>query len=357
MFKRLVSVSLLIISTALVPTTLKAAAISSLDEASVAVDDRSRNQRTQALKTALKNVVLKNSGSEAAVQHPLVIDSLKNPSSLTTQFGYQEVDGELLLNVSFDHSKIVELLRQAQLPVWGKQRPTTLFWLAQSDANERAIISDSSTMELRQVFSEFTQKRAIPSVFPLMDLDDSMRLSVNDVRGMFVEPVQLASERYQTDYFVMAAIDTVNEQTRYAFSLYAMQNNQPMLTPLVSKRAEVGSADVAAAQILSAVSEYYAGRYAIADSGEANTAMVSFVDITNRSQLVEIEKYLLQLSAVSHVSLVSLQGYTAQYQLDLFGTEDDLHRLMKLESRIDEIPQTEFNVEQGESVPEYIWQG
>lgn len=358
MFIRLITASLIIFSSLFITSPLLAAVSTALDESTVAVEDRSRTLRSKALKTALQDVILKNSGSEAALSHPVILESLKNPSSLTTQFGYQEADGELLLNVSFDHSKIIALLRQAQLPVWGKQRPTTLFWLAQSDMTDRMIISDSSDSELRQVFNDFTQARAIPSVFPLMDLDDSMNISVNDVRGLFVEPVALASARYQPDYFVLASIDTVNEQTRYAFSLYQTQTDDALLTPLVSKRAEVTSADDAAAQILSAVSEYYAGRYAIADSGEANTTNIRFVDIANRKQLVDIEKYLLQLSAVSAVSLVSLNGLSVEYQLNLFGTKEDLHRLMKLESRIDELPQLELELDQQSlRVPEYIWQG
>lgn len=66
------------------------------------------------------------------------------------QFGYDEIDGKLFLKVNFDHKRILALLRAAELPVWGKQRPLTLIWLVEEGNDERQIINDASLVDSRQ---------------------------------------------------------------------------------------------------------------------------------------------------------------------------------------------------------------
>lgn len=102
----------------------------------------------------------------------------------------------------------------------------------------------------------------------------------------------------------------------------------------MSKRQIVTDTRAAVTEIISSVSDYYVSRYAIADSGDKLNALVSFVDITEMKQLVAIEKYLNQLSVVKEVSVSQLHSTNVQYHLSLFGTLDDLHRLMVLDPRV-----------------------
>ncbi|MCZ4338022.1 DUF2066 domain-containing protein [Shewanella colwelliana] len=336
MFRTTFLVSLLLSAAALsVTTSATAAEVSQLDESLVKVEDRAVKTRNEALKQALQNVILKNSGSQSALMAPSIASSINKPTSLIRQYGYKEIDGQQYLHASFDHQKIIRLLRDAQLPVWGKQRPLTLIWLSLDADGSRRILNDSATDESRQTITATANQRGLPVLLPLMDLDDAMVIAANDVRGMFNDVVASASQRYNTDYFVMASIEpSADGLVNYNMALYPSVSNEPLFAPLIQDAGKVADADSAMGAILLALSEYYVGQYAVADSGEALQTQITFIDITDRKQLVDIEKYLQQLSAVKSVSLKTLQGVTAKFSLDLFGSEADLQRLINLESKI-----------------------
>ena len=363
MFKSLISVVIVALVCASSPKA-SAVEVAELDKSAVKVTDRSQQEKNQALKQAMLNVVLKNTGNRETLSAPLVEQAIAEPSAYIRQFGYQEREGQQYLQASFDHTKIISLLRQAQLPVWGKQRPLTLLWLAQENDTQRELLNDSSLSESRGLIADFSEARGLPMLLPIMDLDDSMAISVNDVRGMFADEVAKASQRYHSDYFAMVSLDkTIDGQLSYNMALYPTSSEQPMVTPLVTQMAQVADVNTALSAIFEAISQYYVGRYAIADSGEANSTQLTFIDITDRQQLLAIETYLRQLSAVKSVSLTRLQGITAAFSLQLFGSEEDLYRLISLEPKIRSIDKLDveptFDPLSSSQTPrqEYIWQG
>ncbi|MCE9678561.1 DUF2066 domain-containing protein [Shewanella sp. AS1] len=334
-----------------------------LDESNVKVEDRTSQTQQNALQQALRNVVLKNAGSQSVLSNPTIASAIKSPTNFIRQFGYQENEGQLYLHVSFDLQKVVRLLRDAQLPVWGTQRPLTLFWLVQ-DEDERTILNDESTTETRAFIRELAGERGVPTLLPIMDLDDRMKITANDVRGMFVDHVVNASARYGTDYFVMASIEPSDngERRSYTMALYPVRGDNALFTPLTQASGAAADTDSALEQIYSAISEYYAGRYAVADTGESLMTQLNFVQITERKQLVDIEHYLGQLTAVKRVTLTRLQGDSAIFSLQLFGTEADLSRLLNLESKVKRqsnsrsVDQDPLTSSQND-VANYIWLG
>ncbi|ACJ29479.1 Conserved hypothetical protein [Shewanella piezotolerans WP3] len=321
------------------------AEVYNLDESLVPVDSRAKNLRSQAIKQGLKEVILKNTGTQSALTHPDVVKQLANASAMMTQYGYQDLDGKLFIKVSFDHKRLISLLRQAGLPVWGKQRPLTLVWLVEEIEGERKILNDASTSVTRTSFDTQSSNRGVPLLFPLMDLDDSMQIGINDIRGQFTDNVANASLRYQANYFIMATISPQGEVFSYKMSLYPreLSAGSSQYNPSTSQSGESASVEQAVVDITAAASEYYVSQYAIADSGEKLTTKITFTDVSKMKQLVEIEKYLNQLSAIKTVAVASIEGMTVEFNLGLFGNEEDLHRLMKLDPRIESIGNTSSN--------------
>ena len=322
---------------ALCAASLNVAAVevTELDRSAIKIADRSQQVKNQALRQAMEEVVLKNTGDRMALSEPLVAQAIAQPTAYIRQFGYQEQDGEQYLQASFDHSKIISLLREAKLPVWGKQRPLTLLWLALENEGKRELLNDASMLESRSQIANLSQTRGVPMLLPMMDLDDAMAISVSDVRGMFADNVAKASQRYGSDYFAMVSLDTLpDELVNIQLALYPTSSDQPLFNPLITLSTQVKGMDVAVSEIFGAISQYYVARYAIADSGEANSTRLTFVEITDRQQLLDIEKYLHQLSAVKSVSLTKVQGISAEFSLELFGSEEDLYRLISLEPKI-----------------------
>ncbi len=330
-----------------------------LDQSMVKIDSRTTQAQNAALQQALSNVILKNSGSESALSAASVHAAIKNPASYIRQFGYQDIDGQEYLQASFDLDKVINLLREAHLPVWGKQRPLTLVWLTEPKQGEFTILNDASSEPTRSYIRSYSQSRGMPLLLPVMDLDDSMVVSVNDVRGMFAEHVAQASQRYSTDYFLMVVMEPNDNKVGFNMSFYPA-SSEGVHQPLIQHSGIADNQASAVNQILSKVTEFYAKRYAVADTGESLNKRLTFIDLNNRKELVDIEKFLEQLSAVKSVSLVQLKGSTVTFSLELFGSEDDLLRLLNLESKIrqqiDNVSSNSLSASQTEIV-HYIWLG
>uniref|UniRef100_Q0HW60 DUF2066 domain-containing protein n=1 Tax=Shewanella sp. (strain MR-7) TaxID=60481 RepID=Q0HW60_SHESR len=322
--------------------SLQAVEVSKLDEADVPVTSRSVPERNKALKAALEKVIIKNTGTARSLDNGVIQLQLANPDALLSQYGYVEQNGQLLLKANFEHRRIITLLRQAQLPVWGIQRPLTLFWVAMPSEGDTILLGDSSTLDERQAFNTFSDERGIPVLLPILDLDELMGINPNDVKGMFADIVSSVSGRYQADFLALVAIEPAGNQVRYRLNLYTKATIDS-LTPLFSFNGTAENSAQAITAMMAALGDYYFTKYAIADSGEQVGASVTFVNIDKMAQLVEVEKYLKQLSAVKNATLSRIQGNTATFSLDLFGSQTDFERLLSLEPRISVVAPGEFS--------------
>ncbi|MDB2387511.1 DUF2066 domain-containing protein [Shewanella sp.] len=337
-----------------------------LDESLVPVESRANNVRAQAIVQAFKNVVLKNTGTQRALTAPEITKQLGNASAMMTQYGYQEIDGKLFIKVSFDHQRVIRLLRQAGLPVWGKQRPLTLLWIVEQTGGERVILNDMSTSAVHNAFDIQSADRGVPLLFPLMDLDDAMLVGVNDIRGQFVDNVAGASLRYQADFFIIGTISFEADRFNYQISLYpsTLKSGGSQTTPLAYKEGHSGSIEHAVKAMTTVISEYYAAQYGVVDSGESLNVQVSFTDLNDMSQLVQLERYLKQLSAIKVVNIAEIKGDTVTFNLSLFGHKEDLFRLFALDPRMSPVskeatlPASQFEeTEQKEPARIYYWKG
>lgn len=316
---------------------ISAVEIGQLDEATIAVQSRSSAEKSDALKQALASVFVKNSGSPSVVMHPTVKEKIDSPEVLLIQYGYVMVDDQLSLKASFDHQRVINTLRQADLPVWGAQRPLTLVWLTYNKEADIQILSDSSNDELRANLMQDANNKGIPLMLPVMDLDDVMAISVTDIKGMFIDVISNASNRYDSDYFAVADIGLTGNSASYQLALYDKKITSGIREPLVLHRGDAIDAQEAAKQMVSLLADYHISQYAIASTGDSAEVNVSFVGINTMQKLVDLEKYLKQLSAVKGVVLSQYQQDTATYHLSLFSGIEDLQRLLDIDNRLSRI--------------------
>ncbi|QSX35269.1 DUF2066 domain-containing protein [Shewanella avicenniae] len=310
--------------------------IAKLDQSSAIVDSRSDADRNQALRQALFNVLQLNSGAKALKDNPQIAAIMGDASALVVQYSYDKTEAGLQLNATFDHDKIIKLLRDAGLPVWGKQRPLTLVWLASDISGESQLIADAAESTERNDFSKASTARGIPLVLPLLDLDDLMAVSVNDVRGMFANTVAKASLRYQADYFALASIQTVADQSiQFEVALYSKAAaNNPYAPALATRSGTVASREEAIGEIMLSLSDYFVSQYAVTDSGLADVAEIEFSGIHAMRQLVAIDGFFSQLTVVKQFSVKSIKADRVRYQLQLIGSRDDLANVLRLEPRM-----------------------
>ena len=187
--------------------SVQASTVVSVNEASVAVSDQSSSTQKKAARQALEQVVIKITGQRSATSNSAVRAMLSQPERYLRAYRFDVVNGQLSYVAEFDSQTVIKVIRDAGLPVWGQRRPDTLLWLATEDENgNRQIIDDGANGPVSSRLRELAVERGVPVVFPLMDLDDSVNISVFDVWGRFARTLQTASVRYQPDYIVGARL-------------------------------------------------------------------------------------------------------------------------------------------------------
>lgn len=129
-----------------------------------AVELQSRNderERQRAFAPALRQVLLKVTGRQDSLEHPVIVGALSRAQDYAASWAYRSrpvppATGEagtprehLELEVNFFEGAVQDLLKSAEIPLWPQDRPVTLVWaVVQEELGERELLSSSSDHEL-----------------------------------------------------------------------------------------------------------------------------------------------------------------------------------------------------------------
>ncbi|MGA7800178.1 MAG: DUF2066 domain-containing protein, partial [Gammaproteobacteria bacterium] len=183
---------------------LSAAPVEHLFQAEVPVSDQGVGERAGAVRDALTEVLVRLTGERDVAQQPVAADLLKDSDRFVQQYRYRREPppdagaqaSALWLWVRFDARGIERAVRRAGLPLWGRERPLTLIWLAVQDGDQRYLVASDADSDLRRTVEREARRRGVPVLFPLLDLEDQARVQFPDVWGGFVDMVTDASKRY-----------------------------------------------------------------------------------------------------------------------------------------------------------------
>ncbi len=123
---------------------LKAATVTNLYQAQAVLPDTDKQSEQKARVEALEQVLIKVSGQSAITQNEVIRKALANSSPYVSQFGYGSESGQQTLELTFDQSRIRNLLTQANATLWNEQRPSVLVWMVNDSNRNRDIIWDQS---------------------------------------------------------------------------------------------------------------------------------------------------------------------------------------------------------------------
>jgi uncharacterized protein len=131
--------------------------------------------RDAAFVEALKTVLVRVSGQRDAAAR--VGTEINNPRKYVQRFGFTAED---VLEVGFDSVSVDRMLSQAGLPIWGRERPSTLVLLSVEtvDGSERWISSDTPAQE-RDLLARVARQRGLPLKWPTMDSQDRVQASAD----------------------------------------------------------------------------------------------------------------------------------------------------------------------------------
>jgi len=363
-----------VLSHFLASVQVSAVEVKNLYNAKVIVNSQTDSERKRALQEAMGAVVLKVGGQQALLTNSTIRKGLKNYRRYVAKYRYQRNAEKTELLVTFNERKINQLFEQANAPIWGSLRPQILLWLVEENGLQRTTISNATYSSFSDNLSgnassqvkynlpgsveQFSTRRGLPILMPLIDLTDMNTISTFDVWGRFAEQVQAASQRYNPESIIIIRLSNSSllpqqesydkaeecllcqkEAKKYAldwsFIADAQSYNRDMIRAQIFGEVSYGTAPVELLQqALSVISDKIYQKYAL-NSDVDNTYIIDVANIVSLKTFIEVERFLEQLSSVKSVKLLNASGNNRRFELALKSSGQGFLALLKLNQQLD----------------------
>ncbi|MGN1281489.1 MAG: DUF2066 domain-containing protein [Succinivibrio sp.] len=117
--------------------------------------------------------------------------------------------------ITFDDTKVRELLNSRGIATWSGLDSPVLVWLASVDENSISVLNGDSEDPVVTALKEASAKNNYNLMFPVMDLDDVSQVNGQTILSHSDKILAEASKRYDAEFFVAGAVDSSPETDEY----------------------------------------------------------------------------------------------------------------------------------------------
>jgi len=305
--------------------------VGGLYEAIVPVETQDETERRQALHKAMWQVLVKLTGDSAIVDDERAKTLINDAQRYVQQYRYLEpaTDGSeagLRLWTGFDPAAVDEALRRLGIATWGRERPATLVWLAVEDDRGRRLVGMEQTSPYLNLLARRARERGLPLLLPLMDLEDTARLSATAIFDADREAIKDASGRYPADTVLalsLSGVDSERATARWTLMTGEADGDK--------WRTEGGSAEEAIAGGVERLADTLARRYAPKTfAGQARRIRLAVSDVDGFDDYARTQRYLAGLSSISRVDVVAVEPGRVVFELESLGGEESFEQAVAI---------------------------
>ena len=321
------------------------------------VADQTTSLRLESFSDAFKQVIVKVSGSDDALQSPAFERPIANSARYVKQFRYLTRDagedeagavdaGRLVLRIDFDQQLVEGLLREQGFPVWGRERPSTLLVISY-DVNENIrLVSDDATPDLVEALDESASALAVPVLFPLMDLEDTALVSIGDIAARQYGGVRAMARRYSPNAVLVGRLFGRSGSGWQGDWEVSFDDQTFRWTYQASSRQDVLD------QAIRNLARTLASEYALEGqrSVDGGALLLSVSDLGSIDRLIEVRRYLESLNAVDSVRVALISQNVVTYELKLRNDPEDLQRLIEFGDKLEQEDFPQLDTQGGDRV-------
>lgn len=326
----------------------QAAVVEDLYTIELAVADQTTAQRLEVFKQAFRDVIVKVSGSVNALELPAMSQPLKSSSRYVHQYRYitrkggaeDGFDGgQLFLSVAFNQDAIENLLRSHDIPVWGKERPSTLLLISYHVNKSTSIVSSDTRPAIVEELDALARLKGVPVLFPLLDLEDRVLFGVKDIINPDTDKISMAAARYAPDAVLVGQISG-RAGKGWQGKWQVQFSNQTF-----NWAFKAGSRQDVMNQAVTRLAQTLAKEYALESFATVEEEVLLTVDhMTELGDHIKVLSYLQSLDAIEIARLVLITEDKVTYRLKLRNSSEDMSRLIALSSVLEQLELPQVNV-------------
>ena len=291
-----------------------------LFEAEVIVKSQSTEDRNNAIQEALAIVLGKIMAGENILENTAVKIALTNAAHYTTQYQYSlipsEADGSSnrIMRVQFDQNAVFEIMRSSNLGLWSEERDDVLVWLVINESGKKQIFNEELMPDIAHAVSKAAKQKGLPIIFPLMDLAERQKISVNDILSAYSDRLNEVSERYGTSSMLIGRVDKKKKCWTSEWAFYFNNGVKQWANPCTNLNQAMLSGMQGAYDKLS---KYYAVKSEILELG---TVILKVSGIKGMTDMSKVTNYLNLLPMVESVNWLKVKSGVNYYKIKTNGS-------------------------------------
>jgi len=301
-----------------------AAVGASMYQATVVTESQSAEDRDEAMKYGLGQVIVRLSGRSDAVREPLVAQALHTASRYVQSFTYERSTrtDQLQLQLQFVPQLVQNLLRQSELPMWVSGRPTVLLWLGVHEGRSRQIVTPAKYPELVKEVETELARRGVPVRWP----DENPTLDAEALRILDTNSIREASTSYgeQATFAISAYVKNVAGESDDDTSVAVWAGRCVYIGQVDESRARCKKGERAEflASAVDSLADQLSDRFSVQIlGGESLQLRLEVHEVANFEGYGRALKHLKSNALVRSTNVIEVSADKVVIELELQGTE------------------------------------
>ena len=302
---------------------LLAEQVDDLYRGQVQVANQTSMAQQQGARDALRQVLIKLTGNSQILRSPKVDGLMSQVDDYVAAVGYTALARDpasisranIGLEVNFSHTALDQFVRTQKLPVLPSNRPLMLIWMISDDPQlGRQFINPQQTPQIAELVAHKLQQRGIPFIFPSYDLEDRITLTENDAWKMDANAIAEASQRYQSDVWLLLRFYTTSSGDVRGSWLYQASGERKL------GDARAASVEGFVPLSLDRIADEIAGYFAYVPQSMHNQFEVAVDGVSDYTIYRALTSQIEQLELVKNLQLISVEGNKLALAVEVEGS-------------------------------------
>lgn len=325
-----------------------AAEVNNLYQATAPVTTQQQKERDALAPDLLKQVLIKLVGNENQLSQANIAPVLANATQLVERYEYirnniEAADltqpDQLSLRLSFDKNAVNAVIRQLDLPRWGKVRPDVLVWLATDIDGQQSLQGlENIPQDVFKPLQQAADERGLPILMPLMDLQDQSALSFDNVWSGNDDAINAASQRYGADIILIIKMTIHNDTSQIIWQ----SGTGDMRQRWTSEGFISASINKGLGVLVDSLASEYAQHNQVSDTNK--TLSVQIDEVNDYADFSRIMAYLNQIDSIDNIRVNNLGMHILDLDISYSGDMQVLQRLLSVGGLLSELSEPEGTI-------------
>lgn len=240
------------------------------------------------------------------------------------------------LTIYYSPALIKELLHRLGHTVEAKSRPKLMVWLVVDENGEKRLVGEESDPKLVQNMQRIASSKAIPLVFPMLDIEEVSIVGANDVWDLNLGTLVESQERYGTQGMLIGRLH--HQETwegdwmlYYEGQTYTFNSDRGALERVLMQGITDAASQFSPTVTLDATPKVR-DEEKVKEKSLTQQSYLLYVDnIQTGQDFSRVEMTLRNLGPVKRVTVAEVLQGSAIFEVTLKASQDNRHLLAALD--------------------------